>query len=121
MELTQLVFFISLVCFSTAFATIFLVGGYGFIKTLKADYDLMHVVQNHNTVVQYSQASTDWKERLDALITHPAKDEAKKFLKDTAQPAFNDLRDELADKDLKIKWPIKKPILSKRDSTSKFL
>ena len=28
MELTQLVFFISLVCFSTAFATIFLVGGY---------------------------------------------------------------------------------------------
>ena len=28
MELTQLVFFVSLVCFSTAFATIFLVGGY---------------------------------------------------------------------------------------------
>ena len=28
MELTQLVFFISLVCFTTAFATIFLVGGY---------------------------------------------------------------------------------------------
>ncbi len=81
---------------------VFLVGGYGFIKTLKADYDLMHVVQNHNTVVQYSQASTDWKERLDALITHPAKDEAKKFLKDTAQPAFNDLRDELADKDLEV-------------------
>tara|TARA_B100002019_G_scaffold171704_1_gene148404 strand:- start:363 stop:476 length:114 start_codon:yes stop_codon:yes gene_type:complete len=28
MELTQLVFFVSLVCFSIAFATIFLVGGY---------------------------------------------------------------------------------------------
>ncbi len=28
MELTQLVFFVSLVCFTTAFATIFLVGGY---------------------------------------------------------------------------------------------
>ena len=27
MELTQLVFFVSLVCFSIAFATIFLVGG----------------------------------------------------------------------------------------------
>ena len=28
MELTQLVFFVSLICFTTAFATIFLVGGY---------------------------------------------------------------------------------------------
>ena len=81
---------------------IFLVGGYGFIKTLQADYDLMHAVQNHNTVVQYSQASTDWKERLNSLITHPAKKEAKKFLKDIAQPAFNDLRDVLADNDLEV-------------------
>lgn len=81
---------------------VFLVGGYGFIKTLRADYDLSHAVQNHNTVVQYAQASTDWKERLDALITHPAKDEVKRFLKDIAQPAFNNLRDELADKGLEV-------------------
>ena len=81
---------------------VFAVGGYGFLKSLKADYELMNAVQNHNTVVQYAQASTDWKERLDALVTHPAKGEAKLFLKEIAQPAFNELRDELADKGFEV-------------------
>lgn len=81
---------------------IFVIGGYGFLKSLKADYELMKVVQNHNTVVQYSQASSDWKERLDSLIAHPEKGEAKKFLKEIAQPAFNELRDELLDKGLEV-------------------
>lgn len=81
---------------------IFTAGGYGFIKSLRADYDLMKVVENHNTVIQYSQASTDWKQRLDALVSHPAKGEAKEFLSKVAQPAFSELHDELAQKGLEV-------------------
>lgn len=81
---------------------IFLIGGYGFIKSLRADFQLMKVVENHNTVVQYAQANTNWKQRLDALITHPAKSEGKSFLNNVAVPALTELRDELVGKDLDV-------------------
>jgi choline/glycine/proline betaine transport protein len=81
---------------------IFAIAGYGFIKSLRADYELMKVVESHNTVVQYAQASSNWKERLDALVSHPEKNEAKEFLSNVAQPAFKELHDELSEKGLDV-------------------
>lgn len=81
---------------------IFAISGYGFIKTLRADYELMKVVESHSTVIQYAQASTNWKERLDALISHPIESEAKEFLNDVAQPAFSQLHSELVNKGLEV-------------------
>lgn len=81
---------------------VFAIGGYGFIKSLRADYELMKVVESHSTVIQYAQASTNWKERLDALISHPIKSEAKEFLNEVAQPAFSQLHSELVDKGLEV-------------------
>lgn len=78
------------------------VGGYCFIKSLRADYHLLNVVQNHSTVVQYTKANTGWKERLDALFTHPAHDEANVFLKETVRPALKELREELKDRDVEV-------------------
>ncbi|MBT4763241.1 MAG: BCCT family transporter [Bdellovibrionaceae bacterium] len=77
-------------------------GLYGFIKTLRTDYQLMHAVQNHNTVVQYSQASSDWKDRLEMLTSHPAQKDAKRFLKEVVRPALNEVRDEMIDRDLDV-------------------
>jgi choline/glycine/proline betaine transport protein len=79
-----------------------IIGGYGFIKSLRADYELMSAVQNHNTVVQYSQASSNWKDRLGSLINHPAQKEANSFLQNVVRPGFNDLRDEMIDKGLDV-------------------
>lgn len=88
----------------SAFPIIFLllIGGYGFIKTLRSDYALMTAVQTHSTVVQYSQTSTDWKERLSVLISHPAQNEAKKFMRENVQPALHELRNEMEKKGLEV-------------------
>lgn len=79
-----------------------LVGGYCFIKSLRADYHLLNVVQNHNTVVQYANSSSDWKERLDTLFSHPAQDEAKEFLETTVKPALSELKQELSERGVEV-------------------
>ncbi len=77
-------------------------GLYGFIKSLRADYQLMNSVKNHNTVVQYAQASSSWKDRLEMLTSHPAQKEATKFLKEVVRPALNEVRDEMIDRGLDV-------------------
>lgn len=81
---------------------VFAIGGLGFLRSLRADYQLMNAVQNHNTVVQYSQATTDWKQRLNSLVTHPGKNEAETFLKENVYPAFNELKKELSQKGFEV-------------------
>lgn len=88
----------------SAFPIIFmiLIGSFALIRSLKADYQLLQSVQNHTTSVQYAQASTSWKARLSAIISHPESKEAELFLTRTALPGLTELRDEMIRKGLDV-------------------
>ena len=88
----------------SAFPIILLIiaGSYSLITSLKSDYLLANSITTHNTVVQYSQASTNWKDRLDALVTHPQFAEVKSFLKETIRPALYELKEEMTKKGLEV-------------------
>ena len=88
----------------TAFPIIFviLIGAFALIRSLKADYQLLQSVQNHTTSIQYTQASTSWKERLSAMISNPGPKEAGKFLNKVVLPGLTELRDEMIRKGLDV-------------------
>ncbi len=79
-----------------------LIGALGLFRSLKADHLLLTSIQNHTTTVQYSQANSSWKERLDALVSHPGHSEIKAFLKNTVRPALTELKDEMNEKGLNV-------------------
>ena len=88
----------------SAFPMIFLIliGAFSLMKSLKADHMLLNSVQNHTTTVQYTQANTTWKERLDVLIKHPEFKEVSRFLVDTVRPGLNELKDEMIKRGLEV-------------------
>lgn len=90
---------------ASAFPMIFMIiaGALALLKSLKADHLLLSSVQNHTTTVQYSQANTTWKERLDALVTHPEFNQVQKFLSDTVRPGLDELKEEMTKKGLEVK------------------
>lgn len=77
------------------------IGGWGFIKSLHQDYLHQEIVQNHQTVIQYSEASTNWKERLDNILTHPKEELAKSFLTQTVLSSLTELKNEFESKGFK--------------------
>ena len=72
-----------------------LLGAYVLVKSLREDRLLQTSVNHHSTVIQYSKASTSWKERLNALVSHPQDAEVLTFLKEVAIPALQELRTEM--------------------------
>ncbi|PSW04365.1 BCCT family transporter [Photobacterium lipolyticum] len=68
---------------------------YCLFKALCNDYMLQNSVQNHNTSVQYTQASISWKERISSLVSHPKKTEAMRFIELIAVPALTSLAEEM--------------------------
>ena len=102
---------------ASAFPMIFLIliGAFGLLKSLNADRQLMSAVQNHSTTVQYSQANTTWKERLNSLIKHPKLDEVKEFLAEIVRPGLYELKDEMVKKDLDVE------LVEKSDSSISFV
>lgn len=89
---------------ASAFPMIFLivVSAFALLKSLKSDHLLLNSVQNHTTTVQYTKANTSWKERLDALVSHPKLNEINDFLKHTARPALSELSDEMTERGLDV-------------------
>ncbi|MBN21278.1 MAG: choline transporter [Bdellovibrionaceae bacterium] len=77
-------------------------GSYALIKSLREDWLHMNSVQNHNTVLQYTQTETSWKERLTTILEHPEKNEVISFLTKKVRPALLELRDEMAKKGLDV-------------------
>nr|WP_232422497.1 BCCT family transporter [Bacteriovorax sp. DB6_IX] len=78
---------------ASAFPMMFLIviAAGAFVKSLRQDYMLMNSVQNHTTTVQYAQASTSWKDRIESLVTHPKLKEVKVYMVDVVEPALEDL------------------------------
>ncbi|MBC86046.1 MAG: choline transporter, partial [Bdellovibrionaceae bacterium] len=77
-----------------------LIACYAFVKSLREDYLLLDAVQNHQTSVQYAQASTPWRDRLASLIAEPTDAELVHFLKSSVEPALLELSEELKKKGL---------------------
>ena len=77
-------------------------GSYALFKSLHEDWLHMSSVQNHNTVIQYSRAGTSWRERLNSILEHPAKNEVISFLTNEVRPGLNELRDEMIKKGLDV-------------------
>ncbi|MCL9781154.1 BCCT family transporter [Vibrio sp. S4M6] len=73
------------------FMLVMLVFCYCLIKALREDYMLHYSVNNHTNIVQYSQVNVNWKERLDALVSHPKQKEADNFIHSVAIPALEKL------------------------------
>ncbi len=70
---------------------VMLVFCYSLLKALREDYMLHYSVNNHTNIVQYSQVNVNWKERLDALVSHPKQKEADSFILSVAIPALEKL------------------------------
>ncbi len=89
---------------ASAFPMILLIafGTFALLKSLRADHMLLTSVQHHTTTVQYAQTSTAWKERLNALSSHPTEEEARRFLNQVARPALTKLRDEMLKKQIDV-------------------
>ncbi|NQY43790.1 MAG: BCCT family transporter, partial [Legionellales bacterium] len=77
-----------------------LIGAYSLIKSLQNDRLLHTSVHHHNTVVQYSKASTSWKERLEALTKHPQHKEVNLYIQDMVFPALQELKNEMCNQGL---------------------
>lgn len=74
---------------------IILLGSFCLVKSLRED-TLLHIsVKQHNTVLQYSNASSTWKERLQSLVMHPQKKEVAGFITHTVLPALGELTEEM--------------------------
>ena len=89
---------------ASAFPMIFLImiGCFCFIKSLRADHLLLSSVQNYNSSVQFSQASSSWKDRLKSLTHHPQFTEVHDFFKEIVRPALLELKDEMQQHGLKV-------------------
>lgn len=89
---------------ASAFPMIFMIfiGSIGLLKSLKADSLLLNSVQNHVTSIQYTQANTTWKERLDSLMNHPEQKEVDIFLSKVVKTALSELCDEMKSRGLSV-------------------
>lgn len=89
---------------ASAFPMIFLIliGVLIFIRSLKADYMLLTTVQTHNNSIQFSKASTSWKERLHAIARHPSYESGQSFLSNTVHSALEELKNELLKMDFDV-------------------
>ncbi|MFK8040609.1 MAG: BCCT family transporter, partial [Rickettsiaceae bacterium] len=74
---------------------VILTGAYCLIKSLQEDTLLQKPVQHHNTALQYSHTSSNWKERIKHLITYPQAKEATLFINNIAWPALQELKKEI--------------------------
>ena len=88
----------------SAFPMIFmiLIGAYALLKSLRADHQLLNSVKNHTTSIQYTQANTTWKQRLDSLVSHPERKEINNFLSEVVTPGLIELKDEMIKKGLEV-------------------
>lgn len=78
------------------------IGTYCLIKSLRADYLHLKSVQNHTTTVQYAKANASWKERLDAIVTHPPRKDVSQFMEEECRPALNELKAEMLSRGLEV-------------------
>lgn len=76
---------------------VILVGSFCLIKSLQEDALLHTSVRQHNTVLQYSNASSTWKERLQSLVMYPQKNKVTSFITNTVVPALGELTEEMND------------------------
>ena len=74
---------------------VILIGSYCLIKSLREDALLQTSVRQHNTVLQYSNTNSTWKERLQSLVMHPRKNEVFNFIKNVVAPALEELAKEM--------------------------
>ena len=77
------------------FMLIMLAFCYGLFVAIKNDFMLQSSVQNHNTSVQYTQASVTWQSRLHSLLYHPRINEAENFIQRVAVPALTELSEQM--------------------------
>lgn len=68
---------------------------FSFLKTLKEDYLRLTAVQNSTLTTPYTSSSSNWRQRLDSIVTHPKYGQAQKFLSEVARPALSELCEEL--------------------------
>ena len=73
---------------------------YSLHKALHHDLMLQRSVQSHNTSVQFSTANIHWKERLDALLSHPGPNQANRYLDYVVTPALKQLAAQLTSNDV---------------------
>ena len=69
---------------------VILTGAFCLIKSLRVDVLLQISVKQHNTVLQYSNASSTWRERLQSLVMHPQKKEVANFIANIVVPALKE-------------------------------
>jgi len=74
---------------------VILIGAYCLIKSLQEDALMTTSVQHHSTILQYSNAYSSWKGRLQSLVMHPQKDEVSVFLEDVVASALEELAEEM--------------------------
>ncbi|CAN0554700.1 unnamed protein product [Ectocarpus sp. 12 AP-2014] len=74
---------------------VILMGAFCLIKSLREDVLLQISVKQHNTVLQYSNASSTWRERLQSLVMHPQKKEVANFINNIVVPALEELAEEM--------------------------
>jgi choline/glycine/proline betaine transport protein len=89
---------------ASAFPMMFLLlmGCWALVKSLKSDYLLSDSIQNHSTVLHYSQTSTTWKNRLNQLVSLPSQKEISTFMETCVSPALRELCAELKAKNLNV-------------------
>lgn len=85
---------------ASAFPMIFVIvlGAIGLLKSLRADHLHMQSVQTHVTTIQYNQASSSWRDRLNSILSLPDKVKARVFLTEIVQPALAELNEEFLKK-----------------------
>ncbi|CAH0535770.1 Glycine betaine transporter [Vibrio stylophorae] len=90
------------------FMLIILAFCYCLFSALRNDYMLQNSVQNHNTTVQFSQASVSWQSRVHSLLHHPRITEASQFISRTASPALQTLCEQFVQEGLQSRVEIDK-------------
>jgi len=63
----------------------------GLYRALQDDWIKVSSVQSHNTSVQFTKSSVNWKDHIDVLLSHPSKQEAQRFLDEIATPALTEV------------------------------
>tara|TARA_Y100000768_G_scaffold388482_1_gene384616 strand:- start:1021 stop:2973 length:1953 start_codon:yes stop_codon:yes gene_type:complete len=89
---------------ASAFPMIFLIliGCFGLLRSLRSDFLHISSVRNFNSTVQYSKATTNWKEHLDYLIKHPVLKDGVEFITENVKPALQDLQKEMQQRGLSV-------------------
>jgi len=88
----------------TAFPVLLVIlfGAYSLIKSLQEDVLLYTSVQHHNTILQHSNISSSWKERLKHLIVHPQHKEVESFINNVVWESLKELKNEMCNQGMEV-------------------